>query len=454
MSETKHPQRITRFEANNVKRIKAVSITPDGNLVILGGDNDQGKSSILDSICMALGGKNFVPEVPIRTGQSKAQIVIETEELIVTRKFSVAGGTSLVVTTRDGMQISSPQALLDKMIGGKLSFDPLAFSAMTEKEPIKALELLRKLVGLDFTALDARRKTVYDNRTLKNRELDTLNAQLPATLPDFTGVPDAEIDVSELVEQARTANETNLKNVSARQRLTIAANADVLAAENKLSASAYQVKSLKERIAELEEELAVKREHLGVRLTERDEAEKQVSAAKDRAAIASQEVEKIVDVDTNAISLQIQTADATNAKVRAKKSLAKLREDIRTCSLASEKMTTEIESIDAEKAKLLADTKFPIPEISFGDTGVLLNGLPFAQGSTAVKIRASMAIGLAMNPELRVILIKDGSMLDENSLKIVAEMAAEANAQVWMERVSKGKECQYIITDGCVEGAE
>jgi hypothetical protein len=59
-------------------------------------------------------------------------------------------------------------------------------------------------------------------------------------------------------------------------------------------------------------------------------------------------------------------------------------------------------------------------------------------------------MGFALHPRLKILLIRDGSLLDENNLKTVAEMAQEHDGQVWIERVSKGAECSVIIENGLV----
>ena len=114
-------------------------------------------------------------------------------------------------------------------------------------------------------------------------------------------------------------------------------------------------------------------------------------------------------------------------------------------------LTEEIDTLENRKRKMLASAKFPIPELGLSDSGVTLNGLPFEQASSAEQLRASVAMGLAMNPKLKIMLIKDGSLLDENSLRMVAEMAEKADAQIWMERVGEGKETSVVIEDGAVK---
>ena len=96
----------------------------------------------------------------------------------------------------------------------------------------------------------------------------------------------------------------------------------------------------------------------------------------------------------------------------------------------------------------MAEADFPIPGLAFDADGVTFNGIPFAQCSSAERLRVSVAMGIALNPKLKVLLIRDGSLLDDNNLAMIAEAAKEADAQVWIERVSKGEECSVIIEDG------
>jgi hypothetical protein len=102
--------------------------------------------------------------------------------------------------------------------------------------------------------------------------------------------------------------------------------------------------------------------------------------------------------------------------------------------------TNTLDMIDAKKQKMLDDAEFPIDGLAVDDHQVLFNDIPLEQASTAEQLRVSVAIGLALNPSLKVLLVKGGNDLDSASLKLIAEQAAEADAQIWMERVSESKE--------------
>ena len=187
--------KIIKLQSENVKRLKAVEINPDENLIIIGGNNAQGKTSVLDSITMALSGKGSIPVQPIRKGEKSAKVVCELDDLIVTRTFTATGG-SLIVASKDGAKYSSPQAMLDKLVG-KLTFDPLRFSRMAPRDQSAQL---KALVGLNFSQQDQERKRLYDLRTAINLECVELKARFEA-IPVHPDAPKQEVSVSKLVQE-------------------------------------------------------------------------------------------------------------------------------------------------------------------------------------------------------------------------------------------------------------
>src|SRR6185436_2642524 len=130
--------KIIKLTSENVKRLTAVEITPKGNVVVIGGRNGAGKSSVLDSIEYALGGDPSA-KMPVRRGEKNAKVVVDLGDIVVKRSFTSAGGTHLIVTNADGEKQTSPQAILDKLVG-RLTFDPLEFS---RQKPAQQAETLR-----------------------------------------------------------------------------------------------------------------------------------------------------------------------------------------------------------------------------------------------------------------------------------------------------------------------
>ncbi len=113
-----------------------------------------------------------------------------------------------------------------------------------------------------------------------------------------------------------------------------------------------------------------------------------------------------------------------------------------------------MEARNAAKAKAISAAKMPVPGLEFGEGEILLNGLPFDQGSDAERLRTSIAIAMAANPKLRVIRVRDGSLLDDDAMKLLGEMAETSDMQVWVEVIQTGSEVAVVMEDGMVKVAE
>lgn len=391
--------KIIALEAENVKYLKVVNIEPDGSLVVIGGDNAEGKSCVLDSIEYALNGASSIPPKPIREGQKKARIVLDLGDIQVVRTFT-AKGTNLTVKNKAGATFASPQAMLDKLVG-ELSFDPLEFSKMDTK---KQSEVLKKLVGLDFDKMNLQYRNLFDQRTLVNRQGKDSKANLD-NMTKHDDVPDTEVSIKELGAKYSEAVEHNQQIIRSREAL---------------QTERAELKQLEKRIAALKKSVE----------------------QKTNALVGTEEV------DIQSLREQMVDAESLNLKVRENQAFFMVNEKLFTLREQSKSLSTQMTKITEDKAKSLAKAKFPIKGLAIDDDGVTFEGIPFIQCSSAQRIGISVAIGLAMNPELRVLLIREGSLLDSKNLAMIAKMAKKAKAQIWVERVSRGKECSVIIQNG------
>lgn len=416
--------KIIKLISENFKRLKAVEITPEGNLVVISGRNGQGKTSVLDSIMAALAGGSKSPQMPIRKGESKAQITLELTDLIVQRNFTEKG-SYLKVTNKEGFKPDKPQDLLDKLIG-MLSFDPLEFIKLEKKQ----VEILKNITGLDFTGLDKQKAEVFTKRTDINREVKSLKGKLDG-MQSFDNLPDQEISVVELTQKLQEMND----NVRQLDKM----RSGLANMKNDYFESGQQIKETMAEITRLEQ----KKSALASQLETLDKDIK-----KGEAAINGFKVP-----DTASITKQISEADTTNQKIRANRDRMDLSLELEEKVGIEDELTGQIKNIEDSKLKQLEAAKMPVQGLSFDDTGVSYNGIPFSQISQAEQLRVSLAIGLALNPKLRVILIRDGSLLDKDNLAIIKEMAEKNDAQIWLERVSDdGEGTGIIIEDGQVKG--
>lgn len=417
--------KIIRFVASNFKRLKAVEIEPGDNpVVVIRGENEQGKSSCLDAIAAVLGGERLCPKVPVRRGTNGAVVRVELPDVVIERRWAANGESTLRMTTRDGLPVRKPQTRLDDMMG-RFSFDPLAFMDL---EPKRQAETLRNLVGLDFAALDGRRQTAYDLRTEANRQVMRLRTQI-AAIPEVEA-PDEFVSSADLLGEQQRRSDIHTTNAHKRMNL------DGVRAQFRHAVE--EVEQIKKEIAALQANLEVVEGH-------REELRQQGAALK-------AEVEQLVNPDMQEIPAKLRELEATNDRVRAKKARTDFTRDLVQAETKAIKLSEEIEAIDQEKAAQLTAAKFPVPGLTFSDDGVLLDGLPFEQGSQSKRLRVSVAIGAALNPELRAMLVRDGSRLDKKALALLKEEAARLGVQVWLEMVGKDGE-GIVIEDGEVESA-
>lgn len=405
--------KIIELQAQNFKRLKAITIRPEGSTVVIGGRNAQGKSSTLDAIMAALGGGRALPAEPIRHGEKKASIRVELGDLVVTRKFGKTG-SKLEVVGKDGSKLKSPQTILDKLTGS-LSFDPLAFTRQTSAEQA---ETLRKLAGLDLSDVDEKIAALFEARKDQNREAKRLKGAAES-LPYHKDVPIDQVVIGDLIAEMSKRRKHNDDRKSV-ERASQTAAAEALAIES--------------RVAEARTELAKIEEAHAAKLEERDRLEQRFSMGHWE--------------NCDEIQAQIESAEETNAKVRENESAFQARKAHKLADELASELNEKLEDARAERAERIEAASFPVDGLTVSEDGVEFNGVAFEQASGAEKIRVSAAIGLAMNPELRVLLIRDGSLLDADAMTALQKVAADNEAQIWLERVGEGDAGGIIIEDG------
>jgi ABC-type dipeptide/oligopeptide/nickel transport system ATPase component len=421
--------KIVSLKANNILKIKAIFIEADGKSVTLSGKNGSGKTSVMRAITMALAGADSIAEKPIHGDEEDARVILNLGDLVVTRTFHKTDNkTTLTVTSPEGAKYPKPQNVLDALCG-KLSFDPLEFARMGQSDPGKQLKTLKSLVGLDFSELDMKRQGLFDERTMVGRDVKAAESKTSGK-SIMPGLPDAPVSVADLMKQLQDAQTANRAIDEADQSLRNDAQA-LMAARDELTRKKKEIADLEARLEALQADL-----------------EKFIAAGKIKAdALAKRrtEVEAMKRVDTAPISQKITNADATNADIRANIQLKTDQESVTRHTAKYDGLTKQIEAIDEDKQAQLKAAKFPLKGLCFTDTGVTLDGIPFDQCSTGDQIRASAAIGIALNPKLKVLLIRDASMLDKDNLALLAGMAKEHDVQLWLESVSDSEEVAVTI---------
>jgi len=420
--------RIISLEAENVKRLRAIRMRPDKTLVRIEGRNAQGKSSVLDAIAAALGGGRYQPELPVRTGERKARVKLELGELIVERRWTATGGVVLEVTDKNGTVQRTPQAILDKLVGD-LTFDPLAFVHMRPKDQA---DILRRLAGLDFTELDNERERCYAERTVANRNAKETTARVGSPLSKPSG---KVIDIAALTKEHQVIQEHNQRLEALERKHAEYERGEQLRAD--------AIVQIKERQKTEVEALQQRHER------ERAEAETALRGSRDILKAAAQAMIGLEHKDTGDLTQKIVDSQSHNKAIAAYEAYCERVDDARKAEKIANQLDDRIKELDAEKTRRLDQASFPLEGLSIDPSGPTLNGIPLSQASSAEQLRTAVAIGLSQKTPARIMLIHNGSLLDDENLKLLHGLAVEFDAQIFLERVADEAEPSAVyIEDG------
>ena len=430
--------RIIGFKAIDFKKIKVVDITPNEFVNRISGANGSGKTSVLDAIEMCLRGTRNVPSKPVRKGAQKSIIEVGIgndgkAEWIVRRSFTEGGSKNgfLTVEPTDGKsRLQGPQEFLNKLVGPN-SFDPLEFIRM---EPEQQFRTLYKIVlpDVDPNSLNIEKNPDYLKRRELKKEIKALETRRDAIqIPD--NLPMEKRDEAKLLKELGEVGEHNARiEREKRQREDIQRkNSEAGLA---LAAKDERIKQLRAQADMLEKER--KEETKDWERTERIVKEwKPLAEPKNSAHY------------TEAIT----AARIVNAAIDKRGQRDELQKEIDGISKRVDTISAALDELEIRQTKAIEEAKFPIPGLAFGNEEVIFEGLPFAQVSNADQIRASVAIGMADNPELRVMRIKDGSLLDSSSMKVVSDMCVKEEFQLFVEVVDESGDVGVYLEEGEVK---
>ena len=418
--------KITALEAENVKRIKAVALTPSPTgLTLVGGNNNQGKTSVLDALAWALGGERFRPDAAQRDGAiAPAHLKVTLSNgVVVERKGKNA---SLTVTDPTGRR--SGQQLLNAFVE-PLALDLPRFMDASDKE--KADILLRIIgIGAELHTRDLEIKGLYDKRTFTG-QLAAQKKHFAEELVSYPEAPDEPVSASELIRQQQDILARNGEN----QRL----RAQYAELEQQVQQCVDELKRTRERIATLQQladELDAKHTKL---FNQRETARKTVS--------------QLQDESTAELEASIRDIEETNRKVRA--NLEKSRAEDEAAQYASEydRLTESIQQKRADRMALLNGADLPLPGLSVEDGVLTYKGKHWRDMSGSDQLRVAAAIVRRLNPDCGFVLLDKLEQMDMTTLQEFSAWLEAEGLQAIATRVSTGSECQIIIEDGMVKDA-
>ena len=402
--------KITQFEAENVKRIKALTLTPaPAGLTVIGGRNNQGKTSGLDAIVWALGGDRYRPSQAQREGSVlPPRLRLELSNGIIVERSGK--NSDLKVTDASGRKAG--QQLLNSFVE-QLALDMPRFMQSTSKE--KAATLLR-IIGLEDQVgeLERQEKDLYNRRHAIGQIADQ-KEKYAKELPSFPEAPAEPVSAFDLIQRQQDILARNGENQRKR-----------------------------EQAAQLEAE----RDRVRMALKLLEERYKALCAD---CETAQKDAVDLQDEATDALEADIQEIDAINEKVRINQDKARAEAEAKEYDDRYIGLTAQLEAVRQQKTDLLQGAKLPLPGLSVEDGELTYQGKPWDCMSGSDQLKVSTAIVRALKPDCGFVLLDKLEQMDLETLREFSAWMEAEGLQGIATRVSTGGECSIIIEDGYVK---
>lgn len=408
--------KINKLEIENVKRVKAVKIEPSANgLTIVGGNNNQGKTSVLDSIAWALGGNKYKPSQAHRDGSVTPPYlhIVMNNGLIVERKGK---NSDLKVIDPNGGK--GGQQLLNSFVE-ELAIDLPKFMESSSKD--KAQILLQIIgVGNQLFELERTETEIYNQRHTIGQIKDQ-KEKYAKEMDYFPDAPKELVSIQELVTQQQTILAKNGENQRKRQQVN--------EISQRWEMERQQIENLRQQLLELES----KHNQTSIDLE-----------------IAQKSANELQDESTAELEKNIAEIDEINRRVRVNFDKDKAEEDALEYKNQYDKLTTQLDDVRKQKAELLTNAQLPLPGLSVDEGELTYNGQKWDNMSGSDQLKVSTAIVRKLKPNCGFILLDKLEQMDMQSLEEFGKWLEKEGLQAIATRVSTGEECEIIIEDGYV----
>lgn len=410
--------KINTLELENVKRIRAVAMEPSPTgLTVIGGDNNQGKTSVLDTIAWTLGGDRYKPTNAARDGSAippRIRITL-SNGLIIERSGK---NSALKVTDPNGRK--SGQQLLNSFIE-ELALNLPKFMESPDRE--KANTLLQIIgVGDQLKVLERQETEIYNRRRMVGQEADR-KKKFALEMPFYPDAPDEPVSAYELIQRQQQILAINGENQRKRQMA------------DRLDHECHQLASEIARQEALLQEL-------------NDRYELMVSDLE----TAKKSAEDLHDESTAQIEADLQNIEAINIKVRANSDRERAEQEAQRYRQQYDDLTVELEDTRKAKVDLLKGAELPLPGLGVEEGCLTYKGKRWDGMSGSDQLKVATAIVRALNPQCGFVLVDKLEQMDLKTMQEFGTWLQSENLQCIATRVSRGSECTIIIEDGQIAG--
>lgn len=419
MDASLHPEqqeavKINSLELENVKRVKAVKLEPTASgLTVVGGKNNQGKTSVLDAIAWALGGAKYKPSQAQREGSLvEPQLHIELSNGMVVERLGKNG--TLKVTDPSGQK--GNQSLLD----GFISQFALDLPKFMEADKNTKAKILLQIIGVGdkLSAFDKQESELYNRRTEIGRIADQ-KKKYADEMVQWDGVPEEIVSAAELIQQQQEILARNGRNQELRSQV------------NNLEA---QKALLEQRIEETQKTLNAMHE--------------QFAELMEKLSIANTNAKDLQDESTAELEESIANIDSTNAKVRDNLNKQRAQEEADEYKRQYGDLTTQIEEVRKARMELLNGVEMPLDDLSVQDSELIYKGQKWDNMSGSDQLKVATAIVRKTNPQCGFVLLDKLEQMDIDTMNEFGKWLQDNDLQAIATRVSTGDECSIFIEDG------
>ena len=412
--------KINKLEIENVKRVKAVKLEPTANgLTIIGGNNNQGKTSVLDSIAWALGGERYRPSGAQRNDSviPPTLHVVMNNGLVVERKGK---NSDLKVTDPSGKK--GGQQLLNEFVE-QLAIDLPKFMEASNQDKAK---ILLKIIGVGerLAELEQQEKELY-NRRLAIGQIADQKRKFAKEQPYFPDAPKDIVSPTDLIRQQQ----------------------DILARNGENQRKRDKADRYRQSVALLTREMESLQEQLRKKSQELEEAQASLN-------VAMMEARDLQDASTAELESSIANIEEINRKVRANLDKDKAEEDAQVYKNQYDSLTADITRVREDKINLLQSAELPLPGLSVEEGELVYNGQKWDCMSGSDRLKVATAIVRKLNPKCGFVLLDKLEQMDLQTLNEFGRWLEQEGLQAIATRVSTGEDCSIIISDGYVAGQE
>lgn len=450
MTNKKEGLKIISAEGTNFMGLKDMTINIGGQSMTISGKNEIGKSRFFQLLMSGIDPKSVATEV-ISKGETKstAKTVIagtlggEDLEFTIEVFYSAKNSSGrLVLTDKKGDKVNAPKEVLKNLIGN-ISFDIHQFLNSPKKEKIKILKELSG-VGKEVDILDIERKTIYDDRTYLGKKIDESESVMnnhgltPEDIDTYSEplpIEPIQEELNSISEKITSWNKINTGVIDFKKLIEVELPKNIEGTHKLIKSDEEEISLINERIAQRKANLVE---------YEKASEEYQTKLKKGEAWL-----EKNIEPKANEISKRLSDAMLHNEQFNKVTALAEKQKALIKDKQTLQKQSDDILKIDAKKNKLIANSKLPVKDLSFSDDEVFYKGLPFEENqiNTATLLDVGIEISKALNPNLRVILIRSGSLIDPDHMARILKKNHEEGYQTISEMVTSGNELEIAFTE-------